>query len=118
MAMYDEEDELFLNRICSVSRLDKNVIVEVLNSILMVINVEIYAERNRAVIPGICALDIEYHDKVKGNKGVLTEVLLEASPKKALINEINCISEGEETTTERYFKEAIKDKFKTIVGVE
>lgn len=118
MAMYDEDDKNFLNRICSVSRLDKSVVEEVLNSILIVTNLEIYGERNKVTIPGICELSIDYCDEVKGNKGVVTKVTLEAKPKKALVNEINCISEGAHTTTGKSFKQDIYDRFRQTVGVD
>lgn len=118
MALLDEDDKLFLDRICSVSRLDKSVVIEVLNSILNVAVVEIYAERNEITIPMICKLKIDYHDVVQGGKGVLTQVDLEATAKKGLISEINCISEGEETTTQKYFKEDIKNKFRMTVELE
>ena len=118
MAMYDEDDKLFLNRICSVSRLEKSVVEEVLNAILIVTNLEIYAERNKVTIPGICELSIDYFDNVKGNKGVITQVNLDAKPKKALINEINCISEGSHTTTAKSFKQEVYDRFRLTVGVD
>ena len=68
--MYDEDDKNFLNRICSVSRLDKSVIEEVLNSILIVTNLEIYGERNKVTIPGICELSIDYCDEIKRQTGI------------------------------------------------
>jgi len=114
----DEDDKLFLHRIHSICRVDKSTILQVLEGILVTCDKEIYAGTDEVTIPGICKLKVDYHDKVEGNKGVLTEVILEAIPKKALISEINCISEGEETACEKKFKQEIKDRFKLTLGLE
>jgi hypothetical protein len=123
MSMLDEEEELYLNRIANVSRLDKATVLEVLRSILIICDKEIYSTVNTSntgtiVIPMICKLDISYQDVNDGNRGVLADVKLRATAKKTLISEINCISEGEETTVQKTFKKHIKDAFKETVGLE
>jgi len=118
MAIFDEEDKIALNELHSISRLDTKVVVEVIRALIQSAIKSTYAGTNEFTIPGIAKIKFEYHDKVEGTRGVRTEVILEAIPKKALISEINLISEGSETSDLRQIKEEIRDSFRMTVGVD
>jgi hypothetical protein len=118
MPLKDDQDERFLGIISAISRLEKKVVVEVFRATIQAAIKEIYAGNNKLVIPFICKLDIEYHDVIKNSKGHQAEVTLEATPQKALIAEINLISEGEETKDFQKIKEEINDHFRITLELE
>ena len=100
------EEKEFLQRICAISKKDKQTVKDVLLSLLMVSTIEIYKETNTIIIPYICSLKVEHFDKMTP-KGVKVEVVLEAIPSTALIEEITAVSEGEITPSEKYVKKQI-----------
>jgi hypothetical protein len=100
------EEKDFLDRIVSISCVDKTVVKEVLQAILKMITIELYADFNTIYIPYICSLNVTSYENLS-SKGVETIVELEATPSKNLIEEVIAISEGEITPTQEYTRQKI-----------
>lgn len=107
MPIITNEEKLFLEKISAISRIDKATVIQVLQSLLMITNIEVFSNKNEIIIPYICKLKVDYQDRIT-SKGIITDVNLQAQPNRALINEISCIAEGEETPTKKYFKANLK----------
>ena len=80
----------FLDKIVSISYVDKSTVKEVLQAILKVITVELYADSDTIYIPYICSLKISSCDSIT-QKGLETIVKLEAIPSKNLIEEVKAV---------------------------
>lgn len=124
----DDDDKRAIKIISSISLFDEKTITTVFRAVMQMAGIEIRAKKDLdendenkkcfITIPGVCKLYIDYYDSVKGNKGVITEVELEAEAKRALIAEINAVSGGEETPDLRKIKSEISDAFKISLDLE
>jgi len=108
------EEKDFLDRIVSISCVDKAVVKEVLQAILKMISIELYADYNTVYIPYLCSLTISSYEK-PNKKGVETIVELEAIPSENLIEEIKAINEGEITPTQEFTRQKIFNKLEEII---
>lgn len=100
------EEKDFLDKIVSISYVDKSTVKEVLQAILKVITVELYADSDTIYIPYICSLKISSCDSIT-QKGLETIVKLEAIPSKNLIEEVKAVNDGEITPTQEYTRQKI-----------
>lgn len=120
----DDEDKLYMNRIATMAMMDVKTVTNVFRAVLQTAVKEVYASGKNTsdgciyfTIPGVCKLKADIYDDHKGRYCV-TKVDLEATPKKALLAEINAINLGEETPDLKQMKENIKDHFKIKLDVE
>lgn len=109
-----EEEKIDLDLICSICRCDKATVQEVLRAVLQAMTIRVYAEKGELIIPYICKLSLDYNDRAT-SRGIVTDVTLEATPMKSLIQEVSAISEGVEPPSKKKFKESMKDGFNLIL---
>lgn len=117
-----KEDREFIDKISAVSKHDKTVIMEVMRSLVYCATLEIHKSVEepdyipQITIPFIADIKIIYSDTVT-SKGLVTDVTLEATPKRALIMEIIDVYEGETTVSEKSIWKQIKAKFNRILEI-
>lgn len=117
MPLLSDKEKLFVERISCISRKDKSAVIDVLRACLMANTIEVLQGNNEISIPFICDLKITYNDR-QTKQGVVTDIQMEATPNRGLIDEIVAISEGEETPSEQFFKKGIHSKLKSLLDIE
>lgn len=108
------EEKNFLEKISSISCVDKSTIKDILQAILKTITIEHFVDSNEVYIPYICSFEIDCYEKITEN-GVKTIINLNAEPSKHLIKEIKSINEGELLPTQNYTRQKIFDEIEKIV---
>jgi hypothetical protein len=122
-----KEEQLAFDKIKAISRKDTKTLRDVFISLLKMITIETYTNKEGNGfyfhIPYICGINVKYFDKLKYNadgskKGQYTEVEMEAVPAESFISEIEAISTGEITPSEKYIKRKIIEKFSSLLDLQ
>jgi hypothetical protein len=121
-----EEEKLAFDKIKAISRRDPKFLKDVFICLLKMVTLETYKSLDNSFvfyIPYLCGIKASYQDKIKytaeGNiKGQYVDIKLEAIPSESFISEIQAMSEGEETPSERYIKKQIIEKFAQLLDIE
>jgi len=117
MPLLSDKEKLYVERIAAVSRKDKSAVIDVLRACLISGTIELLCGKEEISIPFICDLKISYNDRIT-KQGVVTDIQMEATPNRGLVDEIVAISDGEETPSEQYFKKGINSKLKSLLDIE
>jgi hypothetical protein len=115
MKLSEKEKDAF-EKLCAISEKDKKTVMDVLISILVMTTKADYNDESEITIPLLCNLKFDYKDELT-SRGMLTKVLLEATPNQALINEFSAISEGETTPSEKYYNKRQFKLYKKSLGI-
>lgn len=110
------EEKSILNRIAVLSEKDIQTVKAVFLGILKMVTLEIYGclyssqncnedidNKISIILPYLCKLDISWLDKIT-QKEVLTNIDIKAKPLVSLIKEIENISEGVGTPSEKFLE--------------
>ncbi len=119
------EEQLAFDKIKALSRRDQKFLKDVFISLLRMITFEAYSKNDNSFmfhIPYLCGIKATYQNKIKytakGNqKGQYVDIKLEAIPSESFIDEIEALSEGEITPSEKYVKKQIIDKIASILEI-
>lgn len=123
----DDNDKRAIKIISGISRYDEKTVIDIFRAVMQMAVVEVAIKKGYdepdidkeciITIPGVCDLKMDCYDKTIGIKH-MTNIDFEASPKKAIIAEINAYEEGEESPDLRKIKAEIQDTFKLVVDIE
>lgn len=123
----DDNDKRAIKIISGISRYDEKTVMDIFRAVMQMAVIEIEYKKGTiepdinkecvVTIPGVCDLNMDYYDQVMGSKK-MTNIEFNASPKKAIIAEINAYMAGEESPDLRKIKSEIQDTFKLTVDIE
>lgn len=118
-------DRLFLEKVAAVSGKDKQIVNDVLQSLLFVSTLEIFQNEDKnkqentaeITIPYFCSLKLNFYNKlVEGQKQTVIDLQATASP--ALVEEITAIIDGVELPSKKYIKKKMQKTLKTKLEIE
>jgi hypothetical protein len=121
-----KEEQLFFDKIKALSRKDPKFLKDVFICMLKMVTLETYSnEENDFVfyIPYLCGIKVNYCDKIKYNadgtkKGQYTDIQMTVLPSESFISEIEALSNGETSPSEKYIKKQIVEKFADILDLQ
>ena len=121
------DEQLAFDKIKAISRRDPKFLKDVFISLLKMVTLETYASKDDNSftfhIPYLCGIKASYYNKIKytaeGNKkGQYTDIKMEAIPSESFIAEIEALSEGETSPSERYIKKQIIEKIAATLDIQ
>lgn len=125
-----QEEQIAFDKVKALSKRDPKCLKDVFIAMLEMVAYETYHEayknQNNSFtfhIPYLCSIKVEYEDKIKyacnGNKkGEYTEIKMTTIPSESFIAEIEAISAGETTPSERYIKRQIPKVFGDLLEIQ
>jgi hypothetical protein len=117
MAKLDLDEKLFMRKIAALARKDKDTIRDVMLALLKMCTIEFYSGKKEIIIPHICRLKISVKQVQTQYSGIKEEVVLEATPARAFIEEFFATQKGVITPTEKYLKRQIDQKFQDLLKI-
>jgi hypothetical protein len=120
------DEQLAFDKIKAISRRDQKFLKDVFISLLKMVTLETYSSQDNGFtfhIPYLCGIKATYQNKIKytaeGNKkGQYVDIKLEAIPSESFIAEVESLSEGEITPSEKYIKKQIVEKIASILEID
>ena len=123
------DEQLAFDKIKAISRRDLKFLKDVFISLLKMITLETYAATTQNDtgfvfhIPYLCTFKANYTNRIKytaeGNqKGMDTNIVIEAIPSESFIAEIKALVDGEITPSERYIERQIVNKIASCLEIE
>jgi hypothetical protein len=121
------DEQLAFEKIKAISRRDPKFLKDIFISLLKMVTLETYAAQNDNSfvfhIPYLCQFKATYINKIKytaeGNqKGMDTDIQIEAIPSESFIAEIKALVDGDVTPSERYIEKQIVGKVASILEIE
>lgn len=121
-----QNEQLAFDKIKAISRRDPKFLKDVFISLLKMVTLETYSSQENGFffsIPYLCDIKASYCNKIKytaeGNKkGQYVDIILEAIPSESFIAEVEALSEGETTPSERYIKKQIVEKIASSLDIQ
>lgn len=117
MSRLDLDEKLFVRRVASIARKDKDTIRDVMLALLKMATIELYGGAETIVIPYICRLKV-IRKEIQTYKGPDYEVTLEATPNRSFVEEYRAIHENRTTPTEKYIRRQIDNKFLELLKLD
>jgi hypothetical protein len=120
-----DEEQFAFDKIKAISRKDVKTLRDVFISMIKLIALETYFNKENSFvfyIPYLCGVKVDYYDKLRHTpegilKGKGIEMKMTIIPSETFINEIEAISAGEVSPSEKYIKKQIIEKVSKLLDV-
>ena len=113
-----DEEKTALNKIASLSMKDKNVVKDVLFSLLTYCTMDSkFTDQAEIVIPYVGKLKFKYKEENDGKK-IISKVNIEAESSQSIVKEFVAIKNGETPPSKKYFQKQNRLHLQSLLKME